>query len=51
MPHLPEEQTGDVWEPSNKQCFFRKSGSIGEKSIFHAHKRKLYEGDLTISVL
>jgi hypothetical protein len=28
---LPEDQMGEAWEPSKKQCFFQKSGSTGYK--------------------
>ena len=29
---LPEEQTGEAWEPSNKTMLFRETGSIGQRS-------------------
>lgn len=31
---LPERQISEAWEPSEKQCFFCKSSSTGQKSTF-----------------
>jgi len=37
MLFLPEEQTGEAWEPSKKHFSFRKSGIIGKKSTVELH--------------
>ena len=31
---LPEGETGEAWEPSNKAMLCRKSGSIGQQGTF-----------------
>jgi len=33
MLHLPEWQTGEAWEPSEKQCFFANQGALDKKVL------------------